>query len=208
MPGEALTSHGVVLNRSDQSERFIRIDVLSSEHGLLGALLRKPDPKGRGIIPPDFFSRIECNLEQPQTGGVYFAKEIHILQTRTEIARNYDAFRHASSFARTLLINLVHLESTDEVYHLAEQTFDAFAVGDRPEVAHFKALFRFARQEGFPVGAEWLARLPESERVMATQSLREPLSGDQPLKQWSEMLLSSLIEYLKNHTPIVPARGI
>ena len=83
----------------------------------------------------------------------------------------------ASAFAAVIARNPVHEESREGVYGLLRQTFDAFGSSARSDLVYLKALYCFARDEGYPVKQEWAQGLPPATRASASEMLNKPVAG-------------------------------
>jgi hypothetical protein len=85
--------------------------------------------------------------------------------------------------------------------------FAAFATSDRPDIVYFKALYCFARDEGYPVRQQWLPTLP-----MPTCAPAPKTCSARPSPAWSRatrpdaqssLLIRRLEEYLRGHTEVL-----
>ncbi len=71
---------------------------------------------------------------------------------------------------------------------------------------HFKALYSFARDEGYPVGQQWLPTLPATLRRLADDILHRPLTeleADGIDVVQTGLLHRRLEEYLRGHTEVL-----
>ncbi|HQU09774.1 MAG TPA: hypothetical protein PLV25_07415, partial [Opitutales bacterium] len=80
---------------------------------------------------------------------------------------------------------------------------DSLEVGNPAELTLFKALFKFASQEGFAVRAGWWAELPENQRTIAARLLQTPAASmDASLLVHTPTLYKGLTAWLSHHTAI------
>ena len=202
MAGASRNLTGLVFNRLEQGEHYWRYHLFAPLDGPLEFLWRRSS-KPHAARVPDLFDEIEIRLSQ-SSGKAWFGVEFHPVSTRPELARHYEALTEASQFSRILWRNLPHAEHFEPLYRLARQTFDAFATGRRPELVHLKALYRFARDEGYPVKEQWWASLPARERAFAAALLTAPVEDPrQPDAATARPLLEHFQRYLHAYTEIV-----
>jgi hypothetical protein len=107
MPRRQLSTGGIVLDKEDTGENFLRYQVLSPEHGLLLCLKRKA-AKASAKTRPDFFDCGAFELEQPAQSQSWFIREFILRRRHDAIAANYEAFRRAAEFSKILCKNLMH----------------------------------------------------------------------------------------------------
>ncbi len=99
--------------------------------------------------------------------------------------------------------NHVSEESRDQVATLLRQVFTAFATAVRPDIAHFKALYCFARDQGYPIKQHWIPTLPSVDRQRVATLLNQRLSEQDTPPGAVTRLHLRLEEYLKGHTEIL-----
>lgn len=211
MPGLTLQTDAFVLLKRPPSDAFQACSVFSAEHGPLLVLQRLPKKSAASQVTLDLFDEAALLLESSNQGQTWFVKEIRLLQRHAGIGRSYENLRLASAFASLIARNRVTEESRAPVAALLRQAFTAFAATPRPDVVYFKALYCFARDEGYPVRQQWLPTLPRELRDEATLLLRAPVADfarpDDPQSKInhpkSPLLQSRLEEYLRAHTEIL-----
>jgi hypothetical protein len=175
VPGLSLNTAALVLERHPAAaDGWVGFQLFASETGLLSAM-RRERKAGPAEPPPDLFDEIDARLESSNQGRTWFFTEVRIRRRPTGIGRSYETLRCASSLARIVLRNPIGPDSRPAVYGLLTEAFDAFALGLRADVVLFKALFRFARSEGYPVKQEWLAELPGDDAAAAEDILARPV---------------------------------
>ena len=128
---------------------------------------------------------------------------MRLLNRATGIGRSYDALRHASAFAALIARNPVPDESRASVAALLRQVFAAFATGARPDIARFKAVYCFARDEGHPLKQQWLPTLPAADRALVADLLNRPLAAQTAEPAKVTRLQLRLEEYLRGHTELL-----
>lgn len=197
---------GVVLSRKPSGENHQWLRVLSPRQGLVSALQRMPGKTRRAdCVQADLFDSLDLVLQAPKTGAesdLFFVKAAEIRQRRTAIGGRYDRLVHAVEYAGMLIRNATHLEAYDALFHRAETMLDAFADSPRPDVVLFKALFLFARDEGFPAKESWWNNLGSPRRAHATDLINQPAADVALDTQATTALLESLKRWLNAETDI------
>ncbi len=203
MPGLQLHTEGFVLLKRPPAERFQTFTVLSAEHGLLVCLRRLTTRTASPVAALDLFDEAGLFLESSNQGRTWFIREARVLARPETIARNYEALRLASVFTALLARNPVAEEGRAGVCDLLRQTLRAFATTARPDIAYLKALYCFARDEGYPVKQEWWHGLPARDRPVAAELLNQPLAAQTAGLPTVARLTSLLETYLREHTEIL-----
>ncbi|MCF7688879.1 MAG: hypothetical protein K9M98_14850 [Cephaloticoccus sp.] len=205
MPGLTLHTDAFVLLKQPPGDKFQTCTVFSEEHGTLLVMQRLPKakPGGNAPAPLDLFDEATLILESSNQGRTWFVKECRLLNRAVGIGRSYAALVHASAFSALLARNHVSEESRGPVAALLRSAFAAFNTADRPDIAHFKALYCFARDEGYPIKQHWLPTLPAADRRMVTELLNQPIAGQTTAAASVLRLHNRLVEYLRGHTEIL-----
>ncbi len=185
----------IVIGIEEGSERFSRIQLFSKEEGFQQALKRKSTYR-TGLQHLDLFQTVELVLEQKPTHDIGFLKETHILAERANIGKTYAAFESASRFCRAIYLNARHVEAPESVYDLLQQCLDAWNSKPHPQTTFFKALFRLAMEEGFPVRQIWLHQMPAKEKALAYTILTQPLESLTSPETPSKVLAENLTNWL------------
>lgn len=205
MPGLSLQTEAFVLLKRPPSDRFQACIVFSPEHGQLHVMQRIAQ-KAATQATLDLFDEVALILESSNQGQTWFVKETRLLRRPTGIGRSYDALRHASAFATLIARNRVAEEGRATVGRLLQQAFAAFGTSDRPDLVYLKALYAFARDEGYPVAQQWRPTLPADLRATVDRALPTPLQdlapADAPAARVT-MLIRRLEEYLRGHTEVL-----
>jgi len=203
LPGLQLHTDAFVLLRKPPAERFRQYTVMSAVHGPLLCLRRLATKSVSTSVMLDLFDEAALFIESSNQGRTWFLKEARLLVRHDAIGRSYDALRLASAFAAIIARNPVHEESRAGVYALLRQTFAAFGAAARPDIVYFKALYCFARDEGYPVKQEWWQGLPAGDRAAATELLNQPLATQMAAAPVVAHLTRRLEDYLRGHTEIL-----
>ena len=203
MPGLPLHTEAFVLLKKPPADRFQQVTVLSASHGQLLCLRRVAVKSASTSVALDLFDEADLWLESSNQGRTWFVREVRVLTRHAAIGRSYDALRFASAFAAVIARNAVSEDSRERVYALVRQTFAAFATAARPDIVHLKALYCFARDEGYPVKQEWLRGLAEAERTAAAEILNQPLATQTAAAPVVARLAARLGDYLRGHTEIL-----
>ena len=203
-----LSTEGIVLSREPPGERYQAVFLFSPEYGILRVYQRIPGKRGAAMM--DLFDEVQLHLQtssqdvaNPQ-GQLWFVHtDPFYLRRYSELGRNYDTLSHASAFSNILVKNPVHEESRQETYTLLKKALEAFSKYARADIVHFKALYTFARNEGYPVAQEWLPLLSPKKREAAHTLLHRPVSQlEYPLDEVM-VLLESLVKYLEETADMV-----
>jgi len=205
MAGLTLSTQGIVLLKRPPKANFQLLTIFSAEHGHLSLWQRvsKSSSSKTGATPLDLFDEAEFLAESSNQGQSWFIKEAHLLHRPSGIARSYDSLQHACGFTTTLARNRVPEEVRPGVMQLLRRSLDAFANHMRPDITHLKALYSFARDEGYPLRQHWLPTLPAALRSLAQSVLGQPLADQNPPAQAVTALHSHLAHYLRHHTEIL-----
>lgn len=210
MPAETLQTEGFALLKQPPGDNFQTYSVFSPAHGQLLVLQRVTRRANPAQAPIDLFDEVSLLLETSNQGRTYFVREARLITRHTDIARRYDALRFASALAGLVARNPVHEESRRGVGNLLRTALAAFAASDRPDVVYLKSVYRFARDEGYPLKEEWFPTLPSSDRAELSTLLNRPLSDQSAAPELVARYQRRLEEYLKGHTEIYvdgPERG-
>jgi len=203
MPGRQLQTAAFVLTRKPPADRFQQLMVFSAEHGGLLCLRRLATKSAPTSAILDLFDETDLWLETSNEGRTWFIKEARVLVRHDAIGRSYDALRLASAFTALIARNPVHEESREGVYGLLRQTFAAFGSTARADLVYLKALYCFARDEGYPVKQEWWQGLSAPARASAAEMLNQPVAGQAAAPAAVANLTGRLEEYLRTHTEIL-----
>jgi len=208
MAGLTLSTQGIVLLKRPPKESFQPLTVFSAEHGHLTLWQRvsksSSSKTARAGAPPlDLFDEAEFLAESPNQGQSWFIKEARLLHRPSGIARSYDSLRHACDFTTTLAHNRVPEEVRSGVMQLLRRSLAAFAEHERADITHLKALYSFARDEGYPLRQHWLPTLPATLRTLAKTVLSQPLADQSPPIETVAALHTHLTHYIRHHTEIL-----
>ena len=203
MPGQQLQTEAIVLSRRPPADRFQQFTLFSALHGGLLCLRRLSTKSSSTSANLDLFDEADLLLETSNQGRTWFLKEARLIARHDGIGRSYEALRHASAFAATIARNPVHEESRAGVYALLRQTLAAFGATARPDVVFFKALYCFARDEGYPVKQEWWQGLTPAMRDATSEVLNQPVAAQTTPPPAVASLTRRLEDYLRASTEIL-----
>lgn len=203
MPAQSLQTDAFVLLTHPAADAFRNFTVFSAEHGTLFVLQRVGSKSAGKSLALDLFDEASFVLESSNQGRTWFVKEARLVTRHAEIGRSYDALRFASAFAALIARNPVDEESRAAVTELLRKAFAAFAAGARPDVVYFKSLYRFARDEGYPLKEQWFPTLPAADRGEVATLLNRPLAEQTAAPSEVARLQRRLDEYLRGHTEIL-----
>jgi hypothetical protein len=206
MPGQPLETDAFVLLKRPPTDAFQSLNVFSAEHGALLVLQRLPKKTSPAALALDLFDEVSLALESSNQGQTWFVREARLIARHATLGRSYDTLRLASALATLIARNPVSEESRPAIGALVRQALASFAASPRPDLVWFKSLYRFAREEGYPVTQQWLPSLPETLRDEARHLLRTPLAdleAAQPPSSAAAPLLRRLEDYLRGYTELL-----
>jgi hypothetical protein len=208
VPGPTLQTDALVLLKQPPADTFQTFTVFSEEHGALLVLQRLTKKNAPASVALDLFDDAAFLLESSNQGRSWFVRESRLITRHGGIGRRYESLRFASLLAALVARNPGPNESRAPVAALLRIAFAAFADSARPDLVYFKSLYRFARDEGYPVKQEWLAGLAAADRAEAERLLATPLATlvethSAIAGPSSSILLRRLEDYLRTHTEIL-----
>jgi len=197
------TLQGVVLSREESGEGSLRIRVFSSDEGLVLVYKRLASKRASGSLP-DLFDEIELRLSRPRTGSdsVSFVSEWRLLTRRPELARGQSRLETASALSLLYQRNGAHLAEPAPAAKLLADALDSLVAGYSPVAVYLKALYRFARVEGFPVKEAWWQSLSLVQKQNAAETLNVPLRDLVQEEYATEEILESLKLWLNAETEL------
>lgn len=203
MPAQSLQTEAFVLLKRPPADTFQSFTLFSAEHGALLALQRVAKKAFSTTTVLDLFDEVALLLESSNQGRTWFIKEARIVARFVDIGRSYEALRLASALAALVARNPVDEDSRAPVAALLRTAFGAFAGGARPDIVYFKSLYRFARDEGYPLKQQWFPTLPSSDRLDVATLLNRPLAEQSLPPEGVARLQRRLEEYLRGHTEVL-----
>lgn len=204
MPAQSLQTDAFVLLKRPPSDAFQSLSIFSAEHGSLLVMQRvAKKASAASAVSLDLFDEAALILESSNQGRTWFLKEAQLITRHTELGRSYDTLRLASRLAALIARNTVHEESRAAVAELLRAALAAFAAHARPDIVYFKSLYRFARDEGYPIKQQWFPTLPSADRSDVATLLNRPLVEQTATPAAVLRLERRLEEYLRGHTEIL-----
>lgn len=205
MAGPTLTTEAVVLEkRPAASDGWERLAVFTPDEGLISVMVRRRRAKAEA--PLDLFDEATLVLEggegSQEGGRTWFLRDTQVRTRRPELGRSYACLAAASRLAALATRNPVGAESRPGVYALLRSAFTAFAESDRSDIILFKSLYRFARDEGYPVKEDWRRQLTAADREQVAAILDRPVRGAGAAAETVARLFSRLEDYLRANTEI------
>jgi hypothetical protein len=201
--GLPLQTDAFVLLKRPPTDAFQSINVFSGEQGPLLVLQRVSKKPPTGTVVLDLFDEVSLTLESRNQGQSWFVKESRLITRYATIGRSYDTLRLASALAALVARNPVPEESRSDVVELLRQAFAAFASGSRPDYVWFKSLYRFARDEGYPLKEQWFPTLPSADRTTVARLVSLPLAEQADSPENVVRVTDRLSNYLRGHTEIL-----
>lgn len=194
----------LVLQTETSGESFLKLHLLTVEHGVFLCLKRMPKKSGR-TATPDLFDQALVELEQSKQGTLQFVKDYQLIKRREAIGQRYQSLQDAASLSRLLVQNGAHMPESEALFELATQALDAFAAGKASEVILLKALFHLLKDEGYPVRESWWPRLPANLRSAAKALLSEPAPEklESCEKSTCRKIHQNLHDWMRQHTDLL-----
>ncbi|HLP03068.1 MAG TPA: hypothetical protein VK163_13655 [Opitutaceae bacterium] len=202
MAGQTLQTTGFVLQRPPAEDRHQQVLLLSAEAGQLLCFQRLSSRQP--AVSLDLFDEVAATLTSSNQGRTWFFGEVRVLRRFAGIGLSFAALKEASAFATLLTRNQVHEESRAAVITLLGTALQAWNDGRRADAVALKALYSFARSEGYPVKEDWAASLRGSDRDNVRRVINEPLAELGATDADSvARLLESLRRYLRGNAELV-----
>ncbi|HAV14473.1 MAG TPA: hypothetical protein DCX06_13430 [Opitutae bacterium] len=193
----------LILRVAPSGESFLKLDILSPELG--GFLcLKRISKKNPQQSKPDLFDTADIQLDTSKQGTAKFVREYSLVHRRETIGASYQSLKHASEFAALLARNAPHMAEPEELYELAERSFDAFADKKAPEVVHLKAVYLLLKNEGYPIREAWWPQLEKSLKEIAKETINSPApeTVDKETREVIEATLQNLYRWLEHETDL------
>jgi hypothetical protein len=203
VPAQSLPAEAFVLVKRPPTDAFQGLTLFSPEHGALRAQQRISQKSAATSPALDLFDEAAFVLESSNQGSTWFVKETRLLTRHAAIGRSYETLVLASSLAALIARNPVHEESRAAVGTLLREAFAAFDTGVRSDIVYLKSLYRFARDEGYPVKQQWFPTLPPEDRTEVAVLLNRPLAGQTAGPETVARLRRRLEDYLRGDTDIL-----
>lgn len=203
MPALPLSTDAFILLKRPPADSFQSLTAFSAEHGALLILQRLSKKSSASTVVLDLFDEVSLQLESRNQGQTWFIKESRLITRHPTIGRGYETLLLASALAALVARNPVPEESRIEVATLLRQAFSSFASGARPDLVWFKSLYRFAREEGYPIKEQWFPTLPAADQTAVALLLNRPLAEQNAESEIVARLTAQLVNYLRAHTEIL-----
>lgn len=203
MSAQSLQTEAFILVKRPPADTFQTFSAFSAQHGPLLVLQRVSKKSAATTVALDLFDEVALALESSNQGRTWFLKEAQLIARHAEIGRSYDALRLASALAALVARNTVDERSRDAVAGLLRSAFAAFGSAARPDIVYFKSLYRFARDEGYPLKQQWFPTLPAADRAEVAALLNQPLAGQTAAPAAVARLQRRLEDYLRGHTEVL-----
>ena len=197
-PGE-----GCVLKRAPSGELHERLSLLCPDRGLIRCLRRCSTRAHTSAATPDLFDLARFQLERSRQGGeLWFLAEYEVIQRHSGIGRSYAALQCASEYTRIIESNAEHLEDPEQLYRELVISLQAFDRGLRPDLVLLKALYRYARSEGYAVREQWYAGLHSSMQATVGEALFNGIETVSVAESSVHPMIDNLCHFLRRHTDI------
>lgn len=204
MRGHLHRWEGTLLFRAPHGETHLKLELYSAEAGLKVILMRTPSARGKcqGEVP-DLFDEAIIEAVEKAGGGAPFLREYRTISRRMEVATSPGGFLAACELAGWLRRNAPHLPDHASAHHTLGQALQAWQRGGAPKTVLLKALYLFAREEGFPVKEDWFPSLGLPFRNTIAQLLRDSAPKQSHDAEGVAEALASLENWLVKETPLL-----
>lgn len=172
-----VNGQGCLLRKAESGESHFLLVFFMRERGLQMALMRKRSRSSALAHDPDLFDSGELVLEQKGESKPAFLKEFTPNLRFTQIARQYKALQAASRLTQFYEKNLFHMEHFEAAWELLHTALGSFSKNRQPAVTYLKALYVFAKLEGYPVREEWLGNQSSDNRSLINTIMRQPVDA-------------------------------
>jgi hypothetical protein len=199
--GPSYTLEAWILGKRPPTESFQTLTVFSVAQGTTLALQRLFQKKATAISL-DLFDEAALLVEEPNSGQAVFVKEVRLLTRYPTLGKSYQTLQMASQFATLVARNPSGSESRPVIYALLGEAFGAFATSGRPDIVYLKSVYRFCRDEGYPLKQAWVPTLRATERAAAIEILNQPMSAQTADAKVVARLQRGLDDYLRGETEI------
>ena len=203
MPAESLQTDAFVLLKRPPADSFQSYTVFSAEQGSLLVLQRLSRKAAPTSVALDLFDEASLLLESSNQGRTWFVKEARLLTRHSEIGRSYESLQRASALTALIARNTVDHDSRAAVADLLRGALTVFGRTQRPDIVYFKSVYRFARDEGYPMKQQWFPTLPAADRAEVAALLNRPLAEQSSAPAIVARLQRRLEEYLRGYTEIL-----
>jgi hypothetical protein len=201
VPAQSLQADAFVLRKQPPADSFQAFTLYSAEHGTLPALQRLSRRSPDATL--DLFDEASLVLESSNQGRSWFIREVRLLRRPEGIGRSYECLRLASALTDLIARNPGPEDSRPAIAELLRTALAAFAAGLRPDIVYLKSLYRFARDEGYPLRQQWFPSLTEPDRAAVATLLNQPLAAQTAAPGEVLRLQRRLEDYLRGHTEIL-----
>lgn len=201
MAALTLNREAIVLERrAAAADDWERLALFTADEGSLSVLRRSR--RSKPVLALDLFDHASVVLESSDQGHTWFLMDGRLLRRLEGLGRSYARLAAASALARLALRNPIASESRPGLYRLLHAAFAALAETDRPDVVLLKSLYRFARDEGYPVRQQWREDLPASDQATLDLVLERPVREVAVPPEAVERLHRKLGDYLRANTEL------
>jgi len=190
-----------VVGRELRGESSLYITAYAPDVGL-ARMMKKISAKKTGALP-DLFDDISAEGEADSPASLKFMRGFSLIKGRGDIALDYRAFEQASLVALTVAKNGAHIEDCARLSSRLRAALDAMAQKSPPEVVRLKFMYLLARDEGYPVREDFLAKLPAAKRGLFMDIIKTPSADAVGLRARAEELLEVFLDWTYANTDII-----
>lgn len=197
-----LDSTVIILNKEDSGENFHKFELFCSIHGKLISLDRVSNhAKTKNLL--DLFDIGYIHLTLPQPNGFFFIKEFQPILQHKNISKNYATFHQACNWIKIVSRNLLHIENFEYLFSLTQKVLHSFNISSAPHCIYLKALYLFARHEGYPVKEDWLVNLSPELLSHAICIIKNPVDDQSVPMRIQEILIQDMHSWMMQRTEIL-----
>jgi hypothetical protein len=203
VPAQSLQTDAFILFKRPATDAFQSFNAFSAEHGPMPILQRVAKKSASTSVALDLFDEVSLLLDSSNQGQTWFVKEARLIARHAGIGRSYESLRLASALTAIIARNPVNADSRVAVASLLRGALAAFETDARPDIVYFKSVYRFARDEGYPMKQEWFPTLPAADRTEVTTLLNRPLVEQFASAPVVARLQRRLEDYLRGNTEVL-----
>lgn len=202
-----LNEQGCLLRKAESGESHFLLVFFLRERGLRMTLMRKRSRSTQLAHEPDLFDSGDLVIEQKGESKPAFLKEFTPKLRFTDIARQYTALKAASRLTRFYEKNLFHMEHFETAWELLHTALDSFSKNNQPGITYLKALYVFAKSEGYPVREEWLGNQSPDNRSHINAIMRQPVGSIELESGQVDHWIRNLETYFMQSTDLIVPDG-
>ncbi len=201
--GLSLTENieAIVLNKENRAENYLSFTLFSKDLGICYAMIKVSRNKNNPL--PDFFNEISVECNKGNFGNNYFIKSINSIESLNNFHKNYKGLLECTKLAQCLIRNASHLEDFSPAYKDFVLALKAYITATDPRLVNIKWLYKFARNEGYPIKEDFAQNLSAQYQEIFVQIINTPSSQCNIAKEDIGFIYDKLSHWLNYNTDII-----